>query len=178
MSRFPVRPKGDPVYSYRHAMRSRYSETDQMGIVYYGRYMEYFEVARTEMIRSLGFPYARLEDRGIFLPVVSAQVRYHGSLTYDEPFEVEVSVFERPTVRLQTWYRVFRTVPREADGGGVDGRVEQGASAEPALGASPVTSGFVELCFMDADSRRPVPAPDFFLEALRGALGNSAGDAG
>ena len=166
------------MYSYRHAMRSRYSETDQMGIVYYGRYMEYFEVARTEMIRSLGFPYARLEDRGIFLPVVSAQVRYHGSLTYDEPFEVEVSVFERPTVRLQTWYRVFRTVPREADGGGVDGRVEQGASAEPALGASPVTSGFVELCFMDADSRRPVPAPDFFLEALRGALGNSAGDAG
>lgn len=164
MSRFPGRPKGEPVYSYRHAMRSRYSETDQMGIVYYGRYMEYFEVARTEMIRSLGFPYARLEDRGIFLPVVSAQARYHGSLTYDEPFEVEVSVFEWPSVRLQTWYRVFRTDPE--------------ASPQAGTPASPVTSGFVELCFMDAASRRPVPAPDFFLQALRGALGKSAGDAG
>ena len=162
------------MYSYRHAMRSRYSETDQMGIVYYGRYMEYFEVARTEMIRSLGFPYARLEDRGIMLPVVSAQARYHGSLTYDEPFEVEVSVFERPSVRLKTWYRVFRTGPVGAG----ETAALQGPSAESGSKASPVTSGFVELCFMDADSRRPVPAPDFFLEALRGASGNSAGDAG
>lgn len=156
MSRALVWPKGEPLYVHRHPMRSRYSETDQMGIVYYGRYMEYFEVARTEMIRSLGFPYARLEGRGIMLPVVSAQARYHDSLVYDEPFVVEVAVFEWPDVRLRTWYRVLRE------------EAELDPSTPPA--ASPVTTGFVELCFMDAASRRPVRAPDFFLEAMRNAL--------
>ena len=47
-------PDKKPLIEYTHTLRSRYGETDKMGYVYYGRYLEYFEVARTEMIRSFG----------------------------------------------------------------------------------------------------------------------------
>ena len=52
-------------------IRVRYAETDQMGYVYYGHYATYFEVARVEMLRSLGFSYKILEAEGILLPVLN-----------------------------------------------------------------------------------------------------------
>ena len=51
-------------------IRVRYSDTDQMGYVYYGRYANYYEIARVELFRSLGFSYKKLEDRGIGMPVI------------------------------------------------------------------------------------------------------------
>ena len=57
-------------------LRVRYAETDQMGVVYYANYLRFFEGARGEWIRGLGLSYAEIEDRGIFLPVLEASVRY------------------------------------------------------------------------------------------------------
>ncbi|HRC36354.1 MAG TPA: hotdog domain-containing protein, partial [Bacteroidia bacterium] len=53
---------------FEHKVRVRYAEADRMGYVYYGNYAVYFEVARVEMLRSLGLPYKLLEDKGIILP--------------------------------------------------------------------------------------------------------------
>ena len=49
-----------------------YGDTDKMGVVYYANYFEFFERGRTEMLRSAGFPYSRLEELGLFLPVTEA----------------------------------------------------------------------------------------------------------
>jgi acyl-CoA thioester hydrolase len=62
------------VEPYRH--RVLYGDTDQMGIVYYANYFRFFEGARGEWIRGLGMSYAEIEERGIFLPVLEASVRY------------------------------------------------------------------------------------------------------
>src|SRR5690625_2393373 len=51
-------------------LRVRYSETDQMGITYHGRYMDWFVIGRTELLRTIGLPYARLERSGLLLPVL------------------------------------------------------------------------------------------------------------
>jgi len=136
-------PEKDPVLKYSHKLRSRYGETDQMGYVYYGRYLEYFEVARTEMIRSLGFSYKRLEEEGIMLPVIYSQIEYKLPIHYDEEMRIEVTVFDKPLVRLETYYRVF-TERSEA----------------------PHILGQVNLCFTDSESRRPRKAPDHFLKHL------------
>jgi len=138
-----VFPSKDPIYSYKHQLRSRYGETDQMGYVYYGRYLEYFEESRTEMIRSLGFPYTKLEESGVMLPVVHTEVDYKAPVFYDELMTIEVVLFEVPSVKLETYYKVF-----------TDRR------------NSPHIQGKVTLCFMKEETRKPCRAPSMFIDNL------------
>lgn len=140
-------PDKDPIYAYTHQLRSRYGETDKMGYVYYGRYLEYFEEARTEMIRSLGFPYTRLEENGIMLPVVHTEVDYKAPIFYDELMRISVTLFDIPAVKLETYYEVY-TDRRE----------------------SPHILGKVILCFMNEDNRRPCRAPADFVDNLRSSI--------
>ena len=62
----------------------RYSETDQMGTFYNSRALEWFECGRTELLRAGGLPYAEMERRGAFLPVVESHVEYQGRARYDD----------------------------------------------------------------------------------------------
>ena len=64
--------------------RVRYSETDQMGTFYNSRALEWFECGRTELLRAGGLPYAEMERRGAFLPVVESHVEYQGRARYDD----------------------------------------------------------------------------------------------
>lgn len=58
------------MYEHYTTVRVRYAETDQMNVVYYGNYAQYFEVGRAESIRNLGFTYKKMEEMGIKMPVV------------------------------------------------------------------------------------------------------------
>ncbi len=69
---------------YEIEYRVPYADTDQMGVVYYANYLEYFERSRTEMLRAAGLPYSELEKRNCFLPVAEAHCNYHGSARYDD----------------------------------------------------------------------------------------------
>lgn len=81
------------IFSVR--IRVRYEETDRMGIVYYGNYFTWFEIARTEYFRSKGLDYKALEERDkIFLPVVEANCIYKKPLTYDDLVSIETSMLE------------------------------------------------------------------------------------
>lgn len=136
-------PDRQPIYSFTHSIRSRYGETDKMGYVYYGRYLEYFEVARTEMIRSLGMPYSALEEEGVMLPVIHTSIDYKAPIYYDELMHVEVLLYNLPAVKLETYYKIFTE------------RLEQ-----------PHAIGKVTLCFMKEDNRKPCRAPKRFLANL------------
>ena len=57
-------------------LRVRYSETDQMGYVYYGNYAQYFEVGRVEWLRNLGISYKSMEEDGVMLPVINLNINY------------------------------------------------------------------------------------------------------
>jgi acyl-CoA thioester hydrolase len=134
-------PSKQPLTSYTHHLRSRYGETDKMGYVYYGRYLEYFEVARTEMIRDSGFSYHNLEESGVMLPVIHSEIQYKEPVFYDELMEITVSVYDVPTVRLITYYEIHTQNRTKLH-----------------------TLGSVTLCFMDMSTRRPVRAPQAFLD--------------
>jgi len=73
-------------------IRVRYADTDQMKIVYHGKYLEYFEVGRAALIRSLGLPYSELETRGILLPVIEAFAKYRKPARYDDLLSIEAVV--------------------------------------------------------------------------------------
>ncbi|MFH1778708.1 MAG: thioesterase family protein [Candidatus Omnitrophota bacterium] len=70
-------------------LRVRYQETDQMGVVYYANYYVWFEVARTEYFRSLGFPYRNLEKDGIYLVAVNSSCQYKQPAHYDDQITVK-----------------------------------------------------------------------------------------
>ena len=72
--------------------RVRYSETDQMGVVYHAEYLVWCEVGRTDYIRGCGLPYSDLERRGTTLAVAEASVRYHAPARYDDLIRVETSL--------------------------------------------------------------------------------------
>jgi acyl-CoA thioester hydrolase len=61
-----------------------YGDLDAMKVAYYGNYLRWFEIGRTELIRHLGLPYAEIEARGYFLPVSEAYCKYAKSARYDE----------------------------------------------------------------------------------------------
>jgi acyl-CoA thioester hydrolase len=70
-------------------LRVRYAETDQMGIVYHAHYLVWCEIARTDLIRTLGASYRELEERGIRLAVAEASLRYIAPARYDDRIRIE-----------------------------------------------------------------------------------------
>ncbi len=96
------------MFTHKSQIRVRYAETDQMGYVYYGNYAMYYEVARVEAFRFLGFPYKDLEEReGILMPVLEMQTRYIKPALYDDLLSVHLSIREFPEVRIAFEYEIF-----------------------------------------------------------------------
>jgi acyl-CoA thioester hydrolase len=89
-------------------VRVRYAETDQMGVVYYANYFVWFEVGRTELLRSMGGTYRDLEAEGIFLPVIEATCAYTQPSRYDDELEVRTTGRLLSPVRLEFVYEVVR----------------------------------------------------------------------
>ena len=86
----------------------RYGETDRMGVAYYGRYLDWFEMGRTELCRAYGKTYLEWEKEGILLPVVEAHCRYKTSLFYDDDIEILTSVKDLTNVSVVFLCQVVR----------------------------------------------------------------------
>lgn len=121
----------------------RYAETDQMGVVYYGVYAQYFEVGRVESLRDLGIRYRALEEEGIMLPVRRLEVNYKAPARYDDWLTIETTVQEMPQTRILFAHRILNEANQV------------------------LCTGTVELVFVDALSRRPRMAPAEVLDALK-----------
>ena len=77
-------------------IRVRYAETDQMNVVYYGNYAQYFEVARAESIRNLGLTYKEMESTGVMMPVVEMQTKFLRPAHYDDLLTIKTIMRELP----------------------------------------------------------------------------------
>ncbi len=87
-------------------LRVRYAETDQMGVVYYANYLVWFEVARTDLLRSLGWTYREMEASGVSLPVIEAHCEYRRPARYDEEVEIRTQGRLCSPVRMEFAYDV------------------------------------------------------------------------
>lgn len=88
-------------------IRVRYAETDKMGYVYYGNYATYFEVARVETFREVGFSYKEMEEAGILMPVMEYKTKYIRPARYDDLLTIKVVVKNQPTARILFEYEVY-----------------------------------------------------------------------
>ena len=82
-------------------LRVRYSETDQMGVVYHGSYVPYFEIGRVEWLRSKGVSYKALEESGIALPIVSMHINYKKPAKYDDLLIVSTRLKKYSGVKIE-----------------------------------------------------------------------------
>ena len=87
--------------SHQVEIRVRYSETDQMGVVYHGNYVPYFEIGRVEWLRNKGISYKSLEENGIALPIVSMTLNYKKSARYDDLLRVKTTFANQTRVKIE-----------------------------------------------------------------------------
>jgi len=95
------------MFTYNHQLRVRYTDTDQMGYVYYANYGNYYEQARADAVRSLGIVYKDIEAAGIIIPVTRMNIKFIQPAFYDELLTIKTSIPELPNRSLIFTYEVY-----------------------------------------------------------------------
>ena len=95
------------MFEFTTQLRVRYGETDQMGYVYYGNYAEFYEVARVEMLRTLGTSYKLMEASGVMMPVVELHCKYLKPALYDQIITIKVVLDEMPRAGMRFKYMLY-----------------------------------------------------------------------
>lgn len=85
----------------------RYAETDGMGVVYHANYLVYLEVARTDYLNTLGFPYAEIEDAGYLSPVVHVDLTYGAPFHYGDTIVVKTHVSKVGAVKTEYTCKMY-----------------------------------------------------------------------
>lgn len=132
------------MYISSTAIRVRYAETDQMGIVYHSNYFHYFEVARTEAIRQLGFSYADMEKTGVIMPVTEVRCKYIKPAVYDDLLTVKTILKHLPTDYRITFFNEVYNEKNEL-----------------------LATGHINLYFLEARTLKRAKMPDALFEKLR-----------
>ena len=125
------------------AIRVRYGETDQMGVVHHGNYALYLEMGRTEWLRKMGFSYKEMEDEGIMLPVISMSLNFKKSAVYDEVIKVKTQLKKTPSVKIEFEYEIVNN------------------QNEILVQANTI------LAFINMKTKKPMKCPDYILEKIQ-----------
>nr|WP_314785460.1 thioesterase family protein [uncultured Capnocytophaga sp.] len=128
---------------FDYVLRTRYAETDQMGVVYYGNYPQYLELGRVEWLRSIGFTYKAMEEEGVMMPVVSLQIQYKKPALYDELITIRTKLKELPSTKIEFNYEILN---------------EKGEL---------LSTANTVLVFVDARTFRPVRCPEKVLKLIK-----------
>lgn len=121
-------------------IRVRYKETDNMGVVHHSNYVNYYEVARTELMRQRGLTYKEMERRGVMLPVREVVINYIAPAYYDDLLTIKIRMVEEPKVKLTFDHEVYNEKEEL------------------------INTGRVVLVFMNSETRKPCRAPKWFLD--------------
>ena len=133
-----------PPFRYAAYLRVGFSETDAQGVVYYGRYMPYFDLARTEFHRHLGRSRLGASD----FAMRASNVEYHAPARFDDLLEVFVRVERIGRTSITYDHAAYKIDEDAADGDVLMATAKQ------------------TLVLIDLAGRRPVPVPDAFREQI------------
>ena len=128
---------------HKTLVRVRYADTDQMHYAYNGKYFEYFEVGRTEMMRENGLTYKTIEAQGYQMPVHETFIKFKNPAYYDELLEIETRVEKLPLARVHIDHIVTSKERNVV-----------------------IAEGYVELAFVSTETKKLSRAPRFFISAI------------
>lgn len=130
-------------FVHKTFLRPRYADTDQMGIIHHAKYFEYFEIARTELLRSLGLPYADLESEGYLLPLIDCYAKFIKPIKYDQLIRIETTLENFQGARIHLSYKIFFEDTNEL-----------------------LTEGYTRHSWVKKDSLKPTRPPVKFLDIV------------
>lgn len=128
-------------------VRVRYKETDQMGIAHHSNYIVWFEIGRTDLCRSAGFPYSEIERKGFVLVVSEIACRYRAPFRYDDEVLIRTAVAEVASRAMRFEYELY-------NGAGEDLRA----------------TGYSSHLWVHRESWRPARGDAEVIEAFRGLI--------
>ncbi len=131
------------MFAEEYQFRVSYADTDQMGYMYYGNYARYYEIARTNSLRTLGITYRDIEASGIMMPVVENSSKYIRPALYDELLTIKTYLKELPVQRAIFDYEIFNEKEKL------------------------INLGQTTLAFVNATNRRPCQAPEILINVLK-----------
>lgn len=91
----------------RFIHKVQYYETDKMGIVHHSNFIRWFEEARVDFLERIGLPYEKMEEKGIFSPVLEIECRYEKSVCFGENAEIKTELVELGNVKFAFKYRII-----------------------------------------------------------------------
>ena len=124
-------------------IRVRYADTDKMQFVYNGKYLEYFEVGRTELLRHEGLPYSDIENAGYQLPLREAGLVYKQPAVYDDLLNVEARLEKLYSAEVRILYKITRKGTGDL-----------------------IAEGFTSHMFIHEDSKKPTKPPKIYIDKL------------
>jgi len=124
-------------------LRVRYGETDRMNYAYYGNYALYYEVARSELLRTYGLSYSEMEAKGVMMPVMDLHVNFLRPAVYDEKLTIITKIKEAPSVKMRFEYEIYNEKQEL------------------------INTGYTTLVFMNSENKKIIRAPKFFTELFK-----------
>lgn len=130
------------MYTHETEIRVRYIETDQMGYVYHGHYVNYCEVGRVEALRAIDVVYKEIEKIGIIMPVLEVNMKYYKPARYDDVITLKTTIKEIPQTRVPFHQSLF-------------------------IGDTEIGKALITLVFVDKATGKPTDPPSYVLDKLK-----------
>jgi len=92
---------------FSHRIKTRYSETDQMGFIHHSVYLIYLEEARTHLWESLGYPYYKMEQEGYLVVVISANIEYKKPSFYSDVLRIDIVDIKHSGIKFSYFYNIY-----------------------------------------------------------------------
>jgi len=127
-------------------IRMLYAHTDKMGVVYYGRYFEFYEAGRNEFLRRLDYPYSKIESQNIILPVIEANSKYFAPARYDDEISLYTILRDVPSVKIRLEYLIENSKKKK------------------------LAEGYTIHSFVNAKTMKPIRPPADFVEIVKSKL--------
>jgi acyl-CoA thioester hydrolase len=93
---------------HEQRLRVRYEETDMMGVVYYSKFLNWFEVGRVGLLRDIGFGYTEWVRHEIQFPVVQAHADYRASARFDEEILIKTKIASIGTKSIRFENEIYK----------------------------------------------------------------------
>lgn len=132
------------MYTSKTQIRVHYALTDQMGVVYHGRYAEFFEIGRVEALRQLGITYKEIEEAGVIMVVTEMNIRFLRPARYDDLLTIATTVRDMPESYKIIFYSEIYNQEEKL-----------------------LTTGHVTLYFMDVKEMKKTQMPEAIREKLK-----------
>lgn len=92
------------VKPYLH--HAKYYETDKMGIIHHSNYIRWFEEARIDYLEQIGLGYDKIEEAGVYSPVIGVSCRYKSAVRFNETVSISIRLKEFDGITMTIEYEV------------------------------------------------------------------------